>query len=101
MMGFLADIAGAKGAGYGTGAATITAPGGKKIFAIGLLEASNITNLKYTPPKSGETVIPEKTVVLDWMAKALPAVGPAAYIPLGYDANEVTLASGSLIVFYR
>ena len=101
-MGFLADIAGAKGAGYGTGAVTITAPGGKKIFAIGLLEESNITNLKFTPKsRSGESKLSQDTVVLDWMAKALPAVGPTAFLPLGYDADSVALASGSLIVYYR
>lgn len=97
-----ADIVGAKGAGYGTGAVTITAPGAKKIHAIGVHQTANVTNLKYTPPKSGDSAMSRVTVSdLQWMGISLTVTGPTAFIPLGFDADEVTIASGAIFVYYR
>ncbi len=95
------DVTGEGGVGYATGAVIVTAPGGKKIYAIGVIATANITSLTYTPPKVGNTVIPAKTVVLDWMAKELPPVGPTAFIPLGFNANSLILASGTIIPYFR
>lgn len=95
------DISGDGGAGYATGAVTITAPAKKKIYALGVIETANVTNLKYTPPNVANRVTAEKTVVLDWMGKSLPVVGATAFLPLGYDANSVDLASGTVIPYFR
>ena len=96
------EILGDAGVVYSTGGATITAPGGKKIFAIGVIAAANITSLKYTPPKVGNTAGVQVTgVTLTWFGVSLPVVGPTSFIPLGYDADEVVYASGTIILYLR
>ena len=102
MSGFIADIVGAKGVGYATGAVTTTPPGDKKIFGIGVIAEANITNEKYTPKsRSGVSKLDQVTLVSEWMGKALPPVGPTAYIPLDFDADSLALASGTIILYYR
>ena len=96
------EILGDAGIGYSTGGATVEAPGGKKIHAIGVVETANVTNLKHTPPKVGNTAGVQKTVSdLTWFGVSLPVVGPTSYMPLGYDADELTYASGTIILYYR
>ena len=96
------DITGDGGAGYSDGGATVEAPGGQKIFAVGVIAAANFTNLKFTPPKVGNTAGVQKTVSdLTWFGVSLPPSGPTSFIPLGYDADEITYASGTIMLYYR
>ncbi len=96
------EILGDAGILYDSGGATVTAPGGKKIFAIGVVATANITSLKYTPPKVGNTAGVQVTgVTLTWFGVSLPVVGPTSFIPLGYDADELVYASGDIILYLR
>ena len=96
------EILGDAGIGYSAGGAAYTPPGGKKVFAIGVVAAANVTSLKYTPPKSGNSVMSQVQVTdLEWFGASLPASAPTAFIPLGFDADEVVYASGTLIFYLR
>ncbi len=96
------DISGESGIGYSTGGATVVAPAGKKIYAIGVVATAQMTSLKFTPPKVGNTAGVQKTgIILSWFGVSLPVVGPTAFMPLGYDADEIVYASGTIIYYLR
>lgn len=94
-------MAGDKGCDYHSGAGTYPAPTGKKIKAIGLYEASEITSYKFTPKHLGsdqsEVTISDK----GWMGSALNAVAATAYIPLDHPADKIVVASGSIFVYFQ
>jgi len=95
-------ISGAKGCDLQVGAGTYTPAGrhvGKKIWAIGIQTAANITNFKHTPARTGANQV---TVTADgWIGVALPVVATTALIPLGADADEVVVASGNVMMYFR
>ena len=96
------EILGDGGALYSDAGATVTAPGDKKIFAIGVVATANITSLKFTPPRVGNSTMSQVEVDdLTWFGKELPVVGPTSFIPLGYDADELVYASGTIILYLR
>ncbi len=100
-MNFLADITGAAGTGMQNGAGEYSAPANKRVAAIAIHTASEITNYKYTPEKKGRaTTLTEITVTdEDWMALSLEPTGATSFISFSIPADKVTLAGGSGIVF--
>ena len=95
-------MSGEGGVLYSTGGATVSPPGDKKIYAVGVITTANFTSLKYTPPKAGNSVMSQVTgVTLTWFGVELPVVGPTSFIPLGYDADEVVYASGTIMLYLR
>jgi hypothetical protein len=98
MSSFIGMIAGAKGCNDQVGAGTITAPGDRKIFAIGIVADAEVTNFKYTKKHTGKAMTVSG---LAWMGAALSAsAGANAYIPLGYHADSVEVASGTVRAYY-
>lgn len=100
-MASISKVSGDKGCDLQVGAGTFTPSGrhaGKKITAIGIQTAANITNFKYTPTHAGATQV---TVTADgWIGVALPVVSTTAYIPLGAPADEVVVASGNVMMYF-
>jgi len=104
-MGSISKIAGESGCDLVSGAVTYTPSGrhaGKKITAIGIHAAVNITNFKYTPNGSDGRPLAQVTVTEDnWIGSAISPSGATNYIPLGVDADEITLASGEVMVYLK
>ena len=95
------QMAGIKGQDYQNGAGTIVAPTGKKIKAIAIQVATNITNFKYTPKKNDGSDLDQVTVSnKGYMGIELDPTGPTSWIALEYDADSVTIASGGIFVYY-
>ena len=96
------DMSGEGGVLYSTGGATVTPPGDKKIYAVGVIAIANFTSLKFTPPKVGQSIMSQVQITnLTWFGKELPIVGPTSFIPLGYDADELVYASGTIMLYLR
>lgn len=100
-MASISKVSGDKGCDLQVGAGTFVPSGrhsGKKITAIGIQVAAEITNIKHTPARSGATQV---TITADgWIGVALPAVSTTAYIPLGVPADEVVVASGNVVMYF-
>ena len=98
-------ISGAKGCDLQIGAGTFTPSGrhtGKKIWAIGVQTAANITNFKHTPTLANGRPGSQVTETGDnWIGVSLPVVTTTALIPLGVDADEVVVASGNVMMYFR
>ena len=96
------DMSGEGGVLYSTGGATVTPPGDKKIYAVGVIATAEFTSLKFTPPKVGNSVMSQVEIDdLTWFGVSLPVVGPTSFIPLGYDADELVYDSGDIILYLR
>ena len=100
-MGYSGRAVGAKGCFLQVGAGTITPPNGAKITAIGIHDTANITNFKYTPVSANST-LSQKTVTTGkgWIGVSLEVTPVTAYIPLGYKADSVEVASGSVFAYF-
>lgn len=100
-MNYLAQIAGANGCDDQIGAGTFTPDGsdaGKKITAIGVLADANVTNFKYYEEGTNREV----TVTFKaWLGVALAAADALnMFIPLGHRAHSVTVASGTVRMYF-
>jgi len=104
-MASINKISGDKGCDLQVGAGTYTPTGrhlGKKIYAIGVQTEANITNFKHTPKGSDGRDLTQVTVTADgWIGVALPVVQTTGFIPLGVDADEVVVASGNVMMYFR
>ena len=101
MGGFLGRTVGAKGCFLQVGAGTITPPNGAKITALGVHATANITNFKYTP-RSNSGTLSQVTVTTGkgWIGVSLDATAVSSYIPLEFPADEVVVASGSVMAYF-
>ena len=101
MGGFIGRVVGAKGCFLQVGAGTITPPNGAKITAIGVHATANITNFKYTP-RSNSGTLSQVTVTGNhgWIAVSLDPTAVTAFIPLEHPADEVVVASGSVMAYF-
>jgi hypothetical protein len=103
-MASINKVAGEGGCDLQVGAGTYTPSGrhsGKKIHAIGVHTAANITNFKYTPKGSNGRDLAQATVTADaWIGIALVEKNTTAYIPLGVSADEVVVASGDVMMYF-
>ena len=97
-MSYLRILAGGLGCDDQVGAGTFTAQGGKKIVAVGIVADAEITSFDYTKTHT------EKVMTVDGLAwqgvSLIAAVGANAFIPLGYKADSVIVASGTVRMFY-
>jgi len=104
-MASINKIAGEGGCYLQVGAGTYTPTGrfaGMKIFAVGVHSAANITNFKYTPTGANGRAVSQVTVTGDgWQGVSLNATAVSAYIPLGVDADSVTVASGDVMIYMK
>ena len=103
-MASINKVSGEKGCDLQVGAGTFTPSGrhtGKKITAIGIQTAAQITNFKYTPTGADGRPVSQVTVTGDgWIGVALPVANTTAYIPLGVGADEVVVASGNVMMYF-
>lgn len=103
-MASINKVSGEQGCDRQSGAGTYTPSGrhaGKKITAIGIEAAAEITNFKYTPTGANGRPLSQVTVTSDaWLGVTLAATGATAYIPLGVGADEVTVASGDVMIYF-
>ena len=101
MSGFIGRVVGAKGCFLQVGAGTITPPNGAKITAIGVHATANIRNFKHTP-RSNSGKLTQVTVTADhgWIGVSLIVSGVTAYIPLEFPADEVVVATGSVMAYF-
>lgn len=100
-MADITKIAGSNGCERQSGSGTITAPNGKKIWAIGIEAAANITNYKYTPKLANGRDGSQVTYTgKAWMGTALAVSGATALIPLDHLADSVTVASGDVWAYF-
>lgn len=101
-MGSISKIAGDGGCDLVTGSVTYTPSGrhaGKKIWAIAVHLTAQVTNFIYTPKRHGAVAV---TVTADnWIGTSLVPTAATALIPLGEDATTITLASGTIFVYFR
>ena len=104
-MASINKVAGEGGCYLQVGAGTYTPTGrfaGMKIYAVGVHATANITNFKYTPTGSNGRPVSQVTVTGDgWQGVSLDATGATAYIPLGVNADSVTVASGSVMIYMK
>ena len=104
-MASISKVAGEKGCDLQVGIGTFTPSGrhnGKKIWAIGIQTAAQITNFKYTPTGADGRPTTQVTVTTDgWIGVALPVVPTTSLIVLGVDADDVTVASGNVMMYFR
>lgn len=103
-MASISKVSGEKGCDLQVGAGTYTPSGrhaGKKISAIGVHATANITNFKYTPKGADGRDVSQVTVTSDgFLGVALDATAVTNYIPLGVGADEVVVASGSVMMYF-
>ena len=97
MSGFTAIMAGFRGCDDQVGTGTFTAPTGKKIVAIGIVETAEVTSFQYALAAGNNRVVNDKT----WMGVSLLAGTPAnGYIPLDFPSDNVIVASGNVRMFF-
>lgn len=83
------------------GSGTFTPPVGKKIGAIGVHAAANITNYKHTPKNYGGTAQTQQTVsTKGWMGSVIDPTGASSFIPLDHPADEITISAGTIFVYF-
>ena len=99
-MSFLGIIAGFRGCEDQVGAGTYTPSGkdsGKKIVAIGIVAAAEVTSFQYKQTIGNDIVIDGKA----WMGVSLSSSTPAnGYIPLDFPSDNVIVASGTVRMFF-
>ena len=98
-MNSLAIVAGLGGCDRHGAASKYTPTGrhtGKKIVAVGVEVAANITNFIYTDDNKQAITITNDA----WLGTAIAASGLTSYIPLGVRADSVTVASGTIWVYF-
>lgn len=104
-MASINKVAGENGCDLQVGVGTYTPAGrhqGKKIWAIGVQTTANVTNFKHTPKAASGRPGTQVTVTADgWIGVALPVVPTTALIVLGVDADEVVVASGNVMMYFR
>ena len=101
----IGKLSGENGCYLQVGSGTYTPAGrhvGKKIYAVGVYATANITNFKHTPLINGRASSQVTETGDGWQGISLAvADGAVLFIPLGKDADEVTIASGSVFMYFK